>query len=130
MFKRALVELVEEKGSTVIISSHSLRELEDVCDSYGILDHGTITCAGELERDLCRVHKFQAAFEKEVSPEMLGFPCMSFHRTGRVVQILARGNAEELMAKLKELEPLFVEEIEVDFEELFIGEVEARGYLQ
>ena len=130
VFKRGLVELVEEKGSTVIISSHSLRELEDVCDSYGILDHGTITCAGELERDLGKVHKFQAAFEREVLPEMLGFPYMSFHRTGRVVQILARGNAEELIAKLKSFEPLFVEEIEVDFEELFIGEVEARGYLQ
>ena len=112
VFKRGLVELVEEKGSTVI------------------LDHGTITCAGELEQDLGRVHKFQAAFEREVSPEMLGFSCMSFHKTGRVVQILARGNAEELTAKLKTLDPLFVEEIEVDFEELFIGEVEARGYLQ
>ncbi len=130
VFKRGLVELVEERGTTVIISSHSLRELEDVCDSYGILDHGAITCAGELERDLGRVHKFQAAFEREVSPEMLGFPYMSFQKTGRVVQILARGNGEELLAKLQSLNPLFVEEIEVDFEELFIGEVEARGYLQ
>ncbi len=130
VFKRGLVELVEERGATVIISSHSLRELEDVCDSYGILDHGEITCAGELERDLGRVHKFQAAFEGQVSPEMLGFPCMSFQKTGRVVQILARGNGEELLKKLQSLGPLFVEEIDVDFEELFIGEVQARGYLQ
>ncbi len=130
VFKRALVELVEKKGSTVVISSHSLRELEDVCDSYGILDHGTITCAGDLERDLGRVHKFQAAFEKDVSPETLGFPCMSFQKTGRVVQILARGDAEEILRNIKACEPLFVEEIEVDFEELFIGEVQARGYLE
>ena len=130
VFKRGLVELVERKGSTVVISSHSLRELEDVCDSYGILDGGTITCAGDLERDLGRVHKFQAAFEKDVSPEMLGFACMSFQKTGRVVQILARGDAEEIRRKIQACEPLFVEEIAVDFEELFIGEVQARGYLE
>ena len=61
VFKKGLVELVEEKGTTVIISSHSLRELEDVCDSYGILDHGDITCSGDLENDLAndlaQIHK-------------------------------------------------------------------------
>ena len=43
VFKRGLIELVEEKKSAVIISSHSLRELEDISDSYGLLDHKTIT---------------------------------------------------------------------------------------
>lgn len=130
VFKRGLIKLVEEKGTTVIISSHSLRELEDVCDSYGILDHGSITCSGELENDLSKLHKFQMAFEGEVDKTAFTFECMSFRRTGRVVQLIARGNAEELLAKIRSLQPLFVEEIDVDFEELFIGEVEARGYLQ
>lgn len=130
VFKRGLVQLVEEKGSTVIISSHSLRELEDICDSYGILDHGEITCSGEIEKDLTKLRKFQAAFEGEVRREDFPFECLSFRKTGKVVQLIARGEAEELTEKIKALSPLFVEEIEVDFEELFIGEVEARGYLQ
>ncbi|MBQ8291746.1 MAG: ABC transporter ATP-binding protein [Clostridia bacterium] len=130
VFKRGLVSLVEEKGTTVIISSHSLRELEDICDSYGILDHGQITCSGELVKDLEKLHKFQMAFDREISKEEFGFECMSFTKTGRVVQIIAKGDAEAIATKIEALQPLFVEEIEVDFEELFIGEVEARGYLQ
>jgi ABC-2 type transport system ATP-binding protein len=130
VFKRGLIEMVEKHNSTVIISSHSLRELEDVCDSYGILDHGQITCSGELEKDIARLHKFQAAFEGDISKEDFAFECLSFHKTGRVVQLIARGDACEIEEKIKEKAPLFVEEIAVDFEELFIGEVEARGYLQ
>ncbi|MFR5102833.1 MAG: ABC transporter ATP-binding protein, partial [Christensenellaceae bacterium] len=60
----------------------------------------------------------------------LGFDCLSFNRTGRVVRIVVRGNAEEIEAKLRALNPLFIEEISVDFEELFSCEVESRGYLK
>lgn len=130
VFKKGLIRLVEEGGTTVIISSHSLRELEDVCDSYGILDHGKITCSGELETDLLSLHKFQAAFDREITQEDLEFPCLSFSQTGKVVRVIARGNGEEMRNKIKALSPIFVEEIEVDFEELFIGEVESRGYLK
>lgn len=129
-FKKCIVELVEEKGTTVVISSHSLRELEDICDSYGILDHGAITSSGELEKDLNKVHKFQAAFGREVKAEELGFACMAFEQTGKVARFITKANTEEVLQKLSKLDPIFVEEIEVDFEEMFIGEVQARGYLQ
>lgn len=130
VLKKALIALVEEKNTSVIISSHSLRELEDICDSYGILDHGEITCSGDLGSDLQKIHKFQAAFEGRILAETLGFECVSFSQTGRVVRLIARGDKEELLDKIRALNPIFVEEIEVDFEELFIGEVEARGYLK
>ena len=130
VFKKGLVQLVEERGTTVVISSHSLRELEDVCDSYGILDHGMITCSGDLASDLTKLHKFQAAFDGELTKEALGFECMSFSKVGKVVHLIAKGETDDLIAKIQALNPLFVEEIEVDFEELFIAEVEARGYLQ
>lgn len=130
VLKKALVELVEEKGTSVIISSHSLRELEDFCDSYGILDHGDIACAGELGDDLQKIHKFQMAFTTPMQAEMLGFAYLSYKQQGRVVYVVARGDEKELLEKINALNPLFVEEIAVDFEELFIGEVESRGYLQ
>ena len=130
VFKRGVIDLVEEKGSTVIISSHSLRELEDICDSYGLLDHQTITCSGEIETDVEKLHKFQAAFENGFDPNALGLPYMSFSRTGRVVKIVAKGDAEEIVARLNAFHPLFIEEIPVDFEELFTYEVESRGYLK
>ena len=114
----------------MIISSHSLRELEDICDSYGLLDHQTITCSGEIETDVEKLHKFQAAFENGFDPNALGLPYMSFSRTGRVVKIVAKGDAEEIVARLNAFHPLFIEEIPVDFEELFTYEVESRGYLK
>lgn len=130
VFKKGLEKLVRERGSTVVISSHSLRELEDVCDRYGILDKGRITCSEELEYDLTRLHKFQAAFTREVGQEDFPFDCAALSKTGSVVQLIARGDAEEIKEKIRALEPLFVEEIPVDFEELFLGEVQSRGYLQ
>ena len=130
VFKRGLIELVEEKNSAVIISSHSLRELEDISDCYGLLDHKTIACSGELESDLEKIHKFQAVFEGEIDESMLGFAPMSFGKTGRVVKIVAKGDSEEILRLLNALHPLFVEEIPVDFEELFACEVESRGYLK
>lgn len=129
-FKKCIVELVEEKGTAVIISSHSLRELEDICDSYGILDHGEMTCSGELATDISRVHKFQAAFDREVQEEELAFACMAFEQTGKVVRFITREKKEIVLEKLERLNPIFVEEIEVDFEELFIGEVQSKGYLK
>ena len=125
-----VVELVEEKGTTVIISSHSLRELEDLCDSYGILDHGEMTCSGELATDIGKVYKFQAAFDRTVSQEELGFTCMAFEQTGKVVRFITREEKEIVLERLALLNPIFVEEIEMDFEELFIGEVQSKGYLK
>ena len=129
-FKKCMIELVEERGTTVIISSHSLRELEDICDSYGILDHGEMTSSGELANDISRVHKFQAAFDRVVSEEELGFACMAFEQTGKVIRFITRESNEDVLEKLSALQPIFVEEIEVDFEELFIGEVQSKGYLK
>ena len=130
VLKKALIQLVEEEGVTVIVASHSLRELEDFCDSYGILDVGEITCAGDLDEAMQTVCKFQAAFQDTITREQLGFECMSFSQVGKVVRIVARGNKEWILKKIYALEPIFVEEIEVDFEEFFIGEVESRGYLK
>ena len=127
--KRSLARMVEEKNGTVIISSHSLRELEDFCDSYGIIDHGKMTASTDLEGDIQKVHKFQAAFDREVSGEELAF-CMSATKTGRVIQMTARGDKEEILQQIQALNPLFVEEIPMDFEELFIGEVQSRGYMK
>jgi ABC-2 type transport system ATP-binding protein len=54
-FKRAIIELCEETNCTVIISSHSLRELEDICDSFGLLDHGHITSSGGISEEIEKV---------------------------------------------------------------------------
>jgi ABC-2 type transport system ATP-binding protein len=76
------------------------------------------------------VRKYQIAFDRTVAPEELGFAYMSYSQKGRVAYVVAKGDSEEIKEKILALNPLFVEELDVDFEELFIGEVESRGYLK
>jgi ABC-2 type transport system ATP-binding protein len=76
------------------------------------------------------VHKLQMAFEREIEESDLGFECLLFERVGRVVRVVVRGDLEEIMRAVEKLKPLFVEEIEVDFEELFVSEIKSRGYIR
>ncbi len=121
--------LIEQEECTVLISSHSLRELEDICSGFALLDGGTIADAGDIHDALGKVHKFQFALEREVRREDIPFECLSFEAEGRVAKIIVRGEAEYIMRMLEALHPLFVEEIAVDFEELFLCEVQKRGYM-
>ncbi len=124
--KRGIISL---EGTTAVISSHSLRELEDICSGFALLDGGAVADAGDLSETLAKVHKFQAAFEEPVPRERFPFECLSFESEGRVVRFVVRGGREEIVSALKALSPIFVEEIKVDFEELFLCEVRSRGYL-
>lgn len=124
--KRGIISL---EGTTAVISSHSLRELEDICSGFALLDGGAVADAGDLSETLAKVHKFQAAFEEPVPRERFPFECLSFESEGRVVRFVVRGEREEIVSALKALSPIFVEEIKVDFEELFLCEVKSRGYL-
>ena len=128
--KRGLVGLGEEVGCTAVISSHSLRELEDICSGFALLDGGTIADAGDIGTALEQVHKFQIALSRPVVREDIPFECISFETTGRVAQFIARGEREEIVSALQPLHPLLLEEIKVDFEELFLCEVRSRGYLK
>ena len=121
--------LIEQEDCTVLISSHSLRELEDICSGFALLDGGTIADAGDIHDALGKVHKFQFALEREVRREDIPFECLSFEAEGLVAKIIVRGEAEYIMRMLEALHPLFVEEIAVDFEELFLCEVQKRGYM-
>lgn len=121
--------LIEQEECTVLISSHSLRELEDICSGFALLDGGTIADAGDIHDALGKVHKFQFALEKEVRREDIPFECLSFEAEGRVAKIIVRGEPEYILRMLEALHPLFVEEIAVDFEELFLCEVQKRGYM-
>src|SRR5690554_1729441 len=70
-FKRALIELSTNNNTTVIISSHALRELEDICDSYGLIDHNTIISEGEIDNALNNMNKYQFASDINLTKEMI-----------------------------------------------------------
>ena len=129
-FRRAIIDLVEDNNTTIIISSHSLRELEDICDSYGLLDNMEITSSGNIQDRLETYHKYQIAFKEVVNKDNLDFKLISYNQEGRVIKIVTPLNLEELGDKINKYNPLIIDEIPIDFEELFIIEVESRGYLK
>ena len=122
-FKRGLIEMSEKTGGTVVLSSHSLRELEDICDCYGLIDGHSIADSGNLSSATENVYKFQLVFDRNVEKDDLGFETMSFERSERVVRIVVQGDKEEFLNKIAELKPLLVDELPVDFEELFVSRV-------
>lgn len=128
-FKRGLIQLQEE-GSTVVIASHSLRELEDICDSFILIDENTVKMSGNIESALSKLFKLQIAFAQSVEEADLPFPCVSFEKTGRVITLVARGDKESALSALEKMHPLILDEIPMDFEDLFISEVQERGYLK
>ncbi len=128
-FKRTLIDLVANNDTTVIISSHSLRELEDICDSYGLIDNMTITSSGDINETLEQLHKYQVAFEYIPNREDFDMSFISYHQDSRIIKVVVRDDFKIFEAKIKKFNPLLIDEIKIDFEELFIIQVESRGYL-
>ena len=128
-FKRAIDHAVEEDGTAVLISSHSLRELEDFCDSYVLIDNMTVASSGDISERVNRYCKFQLAFLEEVDESAFAsLPVISMEKTGRFVRVVLEGREEDMKSALERLSPAVLEQMPMDFEEMFIREVEGKGY--
>ena len=127
-FKKAINEAVEEFGTSVIISSHSLRELEDFCDCYALIDKTTVSSSGDIAERVNSFCKFQLAFLEEFDEKLFdSLPVVALEKSGRFVRIVLKGDAEKMQSALEALNPVIVEQMNMDFEEMFIREVEERG---
>ena len=120
---------VAERGATVLVSSHNLRELEDVCDHVGLLSRGTVA----LERSLSDLQggtvKLQIAFQEETPPALPdGAAVLHADHIGRVYTYIVRGTAEEVEGWFRPLSPLFMETLPLSLEEIFIYEMGGEDY--
>ena len=117
-----LLSDVAERGTTVLVSSHNLRELEDVCDHVGILNRGKML----LERSLSELQENLVKIQLAL-PEGTELPgdlqILHESRTGRLRQLILRGRSEELSAKLQAVGPLFLDLLPLSLEEIFIYEL-------
>ncbi len=124
IFKDAIISLVEEGHTTVLIASHSLRELEDFCDRVILIDSNVIKNQGDIAEHVGRLCKFELAFTQAVSEEAFaGLPIVSLVIKNRFVQIVLEGESEEMGQKLALLAPAVMDEMPLDFEETFIYDV-------
>ena len=121
--KKALYEFIEEDGASIIISSHNLKELEDICDSFGILKDGRISMYGDLLDSKQNINKYQLAFDHAVDEAVFdGFDVLHKSKEGSVYSLVIRGDRDEVKEKLSALKPLILDTLSVNFEELFIYE--------
>lgn len=114
---------VAERNITVLISSHNLRELEDVCDTVGIMNKGKIfleASLDELKNKLCKV---QISFETETDINSLGLDILNAKQTGRIHELIISGDKADIHAKLSAQNPLVLEELPLTLEEIFIYEL-------
>lgn len=123
-----LLQDVAEYQTTIFVSSHNLRELEDVCDHVGIMNQGKLI----LERNLSDLQedivKLQIAFSGEIPPEMAQFNCLHQAQTGRVHELIIRGKQHEILTKANALCPLFADTLPLSLEEIFIYELGGADY--
>ena len=119
---------VAERGTTVLVSSHNLRELEDVCDHVGIMDHGHVL----LERSLAQLQdnmvKMQVVFPDGVNEVPAGLPVLHASRIGRVHTLIMRMNAQEATERLMAYSPLLADAVPLTLEEIFIYELGGADY--
>jgi ABC-2 type transport system ATP-binding protein len=117
-----LLQDVAERGTTVLVSSHNLRELEDVCDHVGIMDRGRML----LERPLSELQENMVKIQLAL-PDGRELPAdleiLHETRTGRLRQLILRGSAEELTNRLAACEPFFLDVLPLSLEEIFIYEL-------
>lgn len=124
IFKDAIIELVEEGRTTVLIASHSLRELEDFCDRFILIDSNVIKDQGDISEHVGSLCKFELAFSDTVDEAMFAsLPILSITIKNRFVQIVLRGESEEMRERLMALSPAVIDEMPLDFEETFIHDV-------
>lgn len=117
---------VAERGTTVLVSSHNLRELEDVCDHVGIIDHGKVLIERSLSELQDNMVKVQTVFEEE--PDLSSLDILHDSSVGKVRTLIVRGRQDEVAKKISCLSPVFFDLLPLSLEEIFIYELRGADY--
>jgi len=115
---------------TPVIASHSLRELEDICDHVGLLHQGGILLSKDLEDMKFHIHKVQCVIpEPEKEEELLTeLHVLQHEKRGSLLTVVARGTRQEILMSIEDKQPIFSEVLPLTLEEIFISETEVAGY--
>ena len=120
---------VSQRGTTVLVSSHNLRELEDVCDHVGILSHGKVLLERSLTDLQDNVVKLQVAFDQpELPPLPQDLRLLHTSQVGRVYTLIVRGNTKQIKEQVAALNPILLEALPLSLEEIFIYELGGEDY--
>lgn len=119
---------VADRHMTVFVSSHNLRELEDVCDHVGIMNQGHLLIERSLDDLQSSITKIQVAFEDDMPPIPEGIELLHKITNGRVSTLILKGEPQEAQRKMEALHPLFIDILPLTLEEIFIYELGGEHY--
>ncbi|MCQ2523125.1 MAG: ABC transporter ATP-binding protein [Lachnospiraceae bacterium] len=119
---------VTERGTTVLISSHNLRELEDVCDHVGIMNHGKVIIERSLSELQDNMVKLQVVFPERVNTIPEEIPAIHKSTLGRVHTLILRMSRDEAIKCVNLFDPILVDAIPLTLEEIFVYELGGLNY--
>lgn len=129
LVKQVIYTDVVERKTTTIITSHSLRELEDTCDQLALLHKGGIVFESDIQDLKTSLFKVQTAFAEPYTQERFeGIQMLTYHQMGSVCTFIVRGDREETREKIRRMDPLLLDVLPLSLEEVFVYEMEALGY--
>jgi len=129
LVKGMLYDDVLERGCTAVVTSHSLRELEDTCDQLSLLYEGGIVFESDVQNLKTSLFKVQVAFSKDYDrSEFEDLDILAFNKQGSVSNMIIRGDSAKSKTLIAAKEPLILEILPLTLEEVFLYEMEALGY--
>ena len=129
LLKKIIVKQMEKKETTIIMTSHNLRELEDICDNLGLLYKGGILFESDIDTLKTNMFKVQISLKDEFDKETFkDVEIMNFKKIGSVGSLIVKGDKEEVKEKLEKYNPIILDFLPLTLEEMFIYEMEVLGY--
>ena len=128
VLKSLLAEGISD-GMTAIIASHNLRDLDELCDTVGVVHKGRVLLSDDIDNLKSNIHKVQVIFDRVPDTSVFDeLNPLSIEKSGSVVQLVVRGEEAEIRSFLNKLFPQFLEILPPTFEEIFMYELEVSGY--
>lgn len=129
LVKNVIYNDVCERNTTAVITSHSLRELEDTCDQLTLLHKGGIIFESDVQNLKTSLFKVQVAYDFEYDRDSFSqIDMLDFVKKGRVSNFIVRGDKDKTVEILKSMNPILLDILPLSLEEVFVHEMEALGY--
>ncbi len=131
MIKNLVVEYTKERGAHVIISSHNLHDLGDMCDRFGLINGKKLVIDHDMKDIGADYAKFRLAFaegDDRADEDFRELDLNGITRDGRLITLIVKGNSDEAEARLRAMSPVYIEKFPLSIEEIFMEEVEGVDY--
>lgn len=128
-FKKLLSDAMSKKDTTIIMTSHNLRELEDICDNLGLLYKGNILFESDIDTLKTNMFKVQISLKQDFDKNTFKkLKILSYKKVGSVATLIINEEGHDSKKYLESLKPIILDYLPLTLEEVFIYQMEALGY--